>query len=396
LAAEATGPVPADGWGIVAFAHNPWDGPWMNRQQLLSRLAPTLPVIYSNGPWMSWDVGSPAWRRAPITSRIVARGSVLVEQRGKCLVRVPRWGWLDRATIRRVGERLTTALAPVAPRTCTYVFHPAFWPYVESTTPQLVVYHAYDAFSLQAHWAPELEAFERRLIERADLIIASSSQIADTLARYGDVAAQVVLNGVDYDAFASGLEQPEPVDLRPIPPPRVTYAGAINRKVDFDALRYLATRRPEWQVVLIGHEGGLETDQVSRVDALRALPNVHFLGAKPPGALGAYLARSDVNLMCYSVDSAPWVRAGFPLKLFEYLAAGPPVIGTPLPALLDYREVVAFASTPEEWLAAVDHALSTGGQGTRADRRAVAAANTWDARAAQILDLLRGAQARLR
>jgi hypothetical protein len=84
--------------------------------------------------------------------------------------------------------------------------------------------------------------------------------------------------------------------------------------------------------------------------------------------------------MCYRIDGNGWWLRGSPLKLHEQLAAGRPVVGAALDAVRPFAHVLDVVRTHEEWMAAIERALSSGGVGTPARRRAVALQNSWDRR----------------
>jgi teichuronic acid biosynthesis glycosyltransferase TuaH len=86
----------------------------------------------------------------------------------------------------------------------------------------------------------------------------------------------------------------------------------------------------------------------------------------------------DVNVMCYRTDRIGWWSEIFPLKSMEYLAAGKPVVSSPVKSMLAFADNLAIAATPQQWVRAIEHALDAGGVGTSATRRAIARANTWD------------------
>jgi hypothetical protein len=101
--------------------------------------------------------------------------------------------------------------------------------------------------------------------------------------------------------------------------------GGINAKVDLALLADVATRRPDWRIELVGPLSyGLDADELAR---LRALPNVHVSGAVPPEQVPAVMAGCDVGLIPYKLNEQ--TRHVNPLKVYEYLAAGRPVVGTP-------------------------------------------------------------------
>ena len=141
-----------------------------------------------------------------------------------------------------------------------YVFYPKFWPYIQYLDADYLVYHAYDLFERNRGWSKKLDVFQRLLMQRADLAISSSEAIGNALeSRYGR-APTVIANGADYDAFvgAASTGGPEPTDLSAIPRPRIGYAGALSRKVDFELIAKLARRRRQWQFVLIGEVRSLD------------------------------------------------------------------------------------------------------------------------------------------
>ena len=122
--------------------------------------------------------------------------------------------------------------------------------------------------------------------------------------------------------------------------------------------------------------------------ACRELANVHFLGAKPVDAIANYLIYMDVNLMFYRLAEASWIMSGYPLKLHEYLAAGRPVVSADVPSVRPFSHVVQIANGPDEWQLAIEVALSQGGRGSRQDRMAVAADNSWSKRVTILRDWL--------
>lgn len=372
---------------LLALAPNPWDGPWMNRQQLLSRLAQRgWRVIYGTGPRSVWERGSPEWRAAPWLSRTSRRDGVLVHEAGRLLPRWPgRWP-LDDVALAVHGRELAR-LAGAAGPDVLHLFHPSFAPLLRHLPHAPLVYHAYDVFT----GGPRLEAAEAELLRRADQVIASGPEMAAHLRARVERPVSVIANGVDYAAFATPA--PEPEDLKAVPRPRIGYVGTINRKVDLPLVRAIAERRPDWHWVMVGavrEEALAAAGLAEALEALRRLPNVHLLGPRPHTALPGHAQGLDVATMCYATDRDGWWRSGYPLKLHEYLATGRPVVSAPLDSLRPFSAVLDLREGVEDWIAGIDHALSAGGVGTPASRRAVARANTWDARVEALDGLLRG------
>ena len=162
-----------------------------------------------------------------------------------------------------------------------------------------------------------------------------------------------------------------------------------DSRLDLDALEALALADPSWHVVLIGP---LKSGQVDEA-RLRSHPNIHLLGEKPRADLPGYLKGMAVALVPYRANDL--TRNIFPLKLFEYLAAGVPVVVGGLPELERYAGTIGVAGRPEDYPELVRQALSTDTPERRAARVALAARNTWDHRVDEISGLVEGTLARL-
>lgn len=374
---------------IIALAVNRWEGAWMNRQQILSRLGRNYPVLYSNGAWSTWDVRDPQWRQASWVGGFERRDSILLDRAPALLLRVRDRKWMDERVLRVVAGRWRRRMrregnGPLV----AYVFHPRMWPYARALRPDILLYHAYDLFKLQVGWSDTVACYEHELVRRADLVLGSSQVICDELRALGS-SPVLLANGADFDAFAVEPHSPEPADLVRIPEPRIGYIGKLSRKVDLRLIASLAFRHPQWQFVFVGSCDNLDAESAEEVASLRRLPNVHLLGYKEHTQLPDYASRMAVNLICHRVDETLWTRGTFPLKLFEYLAAGRPVVSADIPSVRPYVDVVTIAKTAADWEHELTAILEHGaGAGSRESRQAVARRNTWDHRVAHLDELL--------
>ncbi len=314
---------------------------------------------------------------------------LLLDRPGRLLPRWPRHSRWDRFVVSRHAKQLKTFAGE--PAIC-YIFHPAFWPYAQGIGAKYVVFHAYDSFDLTDDWNAQLADYHARLARRADLLVVSAQTMAASLPEDVRASARELSNAADVDNFIAAGECECPGDLAAVPGPRIGYAGAINVKIDFELVLEVARNRPDYHWVFLGactlDEGGDPRSQEARRlwAACQNTSNIHYLGRKPHSEVPAYLNHMDVNVMCYRTAGEGWWIRGYPLKLHEQLAAGRPVIASPLETIRPFANVVALAETPAEWMAAIDRALVSGGVGTPEERRAVARQNTWDQR----VDVLEG------
>jgi glycosyltransferase involved in cell wall biosynthesis len=157
----------------------------------------------------------------------------------------------------------------------------------------------------------------------------------------------------------------------------------LAQKVDFELLEILASSRPEWTIVLIGpaHE-----DTAVKVNRISARGNVHWLGAVPYEELPRYVAGFDVAIIPYL--SNEYTAGCFPLKTFEYLAAGKPVVASGVPELDGMEPYVALVRDADAFMVAVERALSETSSSDAVSRQKLAAENTWEARANRLLELV--------
>jgi glycosyltransferase involved in cell wall biosynthesis len=271
------------------------------------------------------------------------------------------------------------------------MFHPAFVDYIDVVAPDAVVYQPYDLLEAMPGWTTEDDTRERRLLASADEVIASSAPTARRLREKSGRAVRVIPNGVDFALFDSARVQGvgEPESLARIPRPRIGYVGSLHPVVNFGLFAELAQRRPKWNLVLVGGQSPRHDERMARDLAIcRALPNIHFLGMQPLQHMPAYMLHMDVNTICWHVGEGTWGDAAYPLKLHEYLATGGPVVSSPLESVQPFADVVRLAEGVLDWEDAIADALAGRGTGTSEQRAAVAAANSWNSRAADLLEVL--------
>ena len=272
---------------------------------------------------------------------------------------------------------LARQLQPLLAERC--MTRPMLWTSLPTALPVLgklgeraVIYYCGDDFGALAgvDHAPVLE-MEAALVKKADLVLAASETLA---ARFPSSKTLLVPHGADIALFAN----PAPPAADFVRIGRVAgFYGSLADWIDIELLAFAARELPDWRFVFIG---AIETD----VAPLRTLSNVAFLGPRAHHELPGYVQHWQVSLLPFR-DCAQ-IRACNPLKLREYLAAGPEIVATDFPALDPYRDFVTVARKREDFVAAIR--ASAFAPDRSSDRRARVRAETWEARAAQVATAL--------
>jgi glycosyltransferase involved in cell wall biosynthesis len=250
---------------------------------------------------------------------------------------------------------------------------------------KLSLYYITDDFTqFSGYPAKAIEKIETFLIKKCDVVIASAKRLAEKKTRNGKEII-VVRHGVDHHHFAQALSlSPKdwPADIKEMKRPIVGFYGEINNWLDLNLLAEAARKKPEWSFVLIGRIGV----EVGNIGFLTELANVHYLGQKKFEELPAYCAAFDVALIPMKINEL--TLNVNPLKLREYLAAGVPVVSAPLPEVLSYGDVVKFATTVHELIAATDELLKKDRK-TLAPNLSQRVANvSWDAKVEDISEII--------
>jgi glycosyltransferase involved in cell wall biosynthesis len=181
-------------------------------------------------------------------------------------------------------------------------------------------------------------------------------------------------HGVDWALFRRALdaEQPAPSDIAQLATPRIGFYGFISEDwIDFDLLNAMAERHPEWSIVLIGR---------TKLDLAAVLrhSNVHFLGVRPFEQLPAYNRAFDVAIIPFVINEL--TISSNPLKLFEYMASGLPVVSVNIPEVARYSTVVHVARDHAEFIRMTEQALSETDQAAKYRRSDLVRSETWENR----------------
>jgi glycosyltransferase involved in cell wall biosynthesis len=225
---------------------------------------------------------------------------------------------------------------------------------------------------------------EINLLKKCDVVFTTSEVLTLQCKEY-NANVHFLPNVVDYEHFANARKvESLPADLSCIPEPRIGYIGVLSDfKVDFDLIYSVALEKKNWHWVLIGEER--EGQSSEKVRQLKLLSNVHFLGYKTYEKLPSYLSGISVATLPTLIND--YTDSMFPMKYFEYLAAGVPVVSTPLDFTKQYTSGIEIAANHASFIDAVDTQIGRGAIKENDSRRFVGK-NTWVGRLKKMLELL--------
>jgi glycosyltransferase involved in cell wall biosynthesis len=345
---------------LVCFSHLRWDFVWQRPQHLLSRAVKHYRVIVVEEPIFKPSVDA----HIEISHRpggIVIAVPVLPEGT-KDVVRAQR---------KLVGELL--AREPEAGRIFWY-YTPMALAFTSHLECDLCVYDNMDELSAFRGASEELLALEQKLFAKADLVFTGGMSLYEAKRRRHH-SVHPFPSSIEFDHFAEArrMSAPEPQDQARIPHPRLGFFGVIDERMDIGLVGEAARLRPDWHFVMIG--------PVVKIDPA-SLPqgaNIHWIGGKSYADLPRYLSGWDVGFMPFALNEA--TRFISPTKTPEFLAAGVPVVSTPIADVVrPYGEkgLVEIAATAHEAVAKAELLLARAKEPwlQRVDRHL--AAGSWD------------------
>lgn len=237
----------------------------------------------------------------------------------------------------------------------------------------------FDCQGLPSEGEGKRTALVETLAKAARIVITQSEGARQTLSALNPKTA-LIPNGVDFELFqrARDAALAFPNDLFTVKNPILGHVGMLGDHLELDFVEQAAKAHPEWSFVFIG-----ECSDTEGTRRLQELKNVHMLGVKPQKQLPMYLCRFDVCVSLYR--SSELTRDVSPMKLYEYLAAGKPIVSTPQPAqTLDYADVIYIAGTAAEWTEACRKAAMERDAWKVRQRMSYAKASSWDARVVDV------------
>jgi glycosyltransferase involved in cell wall biosynthesis/beta-glucosidase/6-phospho-beta-glucosidase/beta-galactosidase len=377
-------PLDRQGPDLVVLSHLRWQFVWQRPQHLITRL--TAARAGTGG--LTWFVEEP-WARPG-----VREPRLRTEQRGD-VTRV----WLDVPVTDETPEGRLDFAVPAADSytglltevlahsgaSCpphVWLYTPMALDIAEALEPDLLVYDVMDDLGSFAKAPAGLRLRQRRALRLADVVLAGGRSLhAGIAGRRPD--AHLVPSGVDPAHYARSRRL-----RRPHKRPVAGFVGVIDERMDADLVAELARLLPDWEIQLVGPIAEFKFNRALAPQA----PNITYLGQQEYADLPDVMAGFDVALMPFALNEA--TRSISPTKTLEYLAAGLPVVSTPVPDVVaDFGSVVHLASTAQEFAAACRHVLTQSAAERDRAVQALGRRYEWDTIAARIHAVLEDALA---
>lgn len=368
------------GRDMLCFSHD-WGGDPLSKTHVMRLLARDNRILWVNSIGYRRPTASAHDAKRAIQKLRAALEPVREVERNIFLlnpIAIPAYGSPALQVVNRELLKLQIKLAMKRlgfKRAINWVFNPAAGILAGELGEDKVFYYCVDEYTVFEGVATQaMEEIERRLLRRADLVICSASRLYDR-KKLDNPRTVLVRHGVDYANFhkATLPETVIPEEVRNLPKPVIGYFGLMGKDwIDIDLMVHVAKHFSHGSMVLLGKV----TTDVSR---LTALPNVHLLGRKEFKELPAYSKAFDVAILPFPISEVT-LHAN-PLKVREYLAAGLPVVSTPIPEV-EVLGLCRIAGEKEAFVKELEAALAE--KTDRATRSESMKDQTWAGRVDEI------------
>lgn len=378
---------------IYIFGGVSWDSLWQRPQALASALAYLGNQVFYIEP-LSFKTGVMNIKRL-----CTGRKSSLREENGVYiftpaylplpagradLLRRAGFSFLYRLQGKLFDKQLSRLAMRFHGRRVAIFNHPFEFSFAKSVQPNAIIYDCCDRYEKMPYVDPEITSAK---VSAAEAIAMKGSHVVLTTSTdlYNEKKVfhpKVILlpNALDQRAFNLSIASPD--DLPKGEGPIVGFVGAIAPWIDLELIERLALLRPQYQFVLIG-----PIFPNVNITSLSNRRNIHFIGSKPWDLLPSYYSQFDVAINPMLLSDL--THAANPIKIFEYLAFGLPVISTPIREISFFGNLISSASTPEEFAKQLDSCIREKPVDLYQKRIAFAKENTWVARANKLTEILK-------
>lgn len=363
---------------ILCFSDINWDFLWQRHQQVLTRFPDNWEIIYVQPSFIGLFIEHPL----KVFPKRVKKNILVLS--------IPTFPFFDRFSIlRKINNLLIVFWAQLFIKLYNLknpniiIYEPRFSCVVGRLNECSVCYKVIDdrmEFAGVPSWIKDNIDF---LIDKADIIIVSSQNLFNKLKIKRKNNMFLVGNGVEVEHFKKARENIEiPMDIKSTKKPIIGYIGAIGEWFDFELIDSILKFYPNISIVIIGPIFLKQKPEINKLET--SYSNLFVLGKKPYSILPNYIRAFDACIIPFKITEL--TLSVNPNKLYEYLAAGKPVISTALPEVEKYNGTVYVAKNTDEFLSHIDKVLTSTHDAERF--LSIAFENSWDDKAKSIIDLI--------
>lgn len=367
---------------IICISSVDWDPIWTRKQQVMSRLPKSNRILYVEPPitllspfkdpalWRKWK----AWLKGVrhLNDNVYLYSPPVTMPFGNRFRLINRINqWLISVSLRRAASLLE-------------MHNPIVWTYMPNTADlvdlmgqrKLLVYDCVDEHSEYTGFIDKavMTEMETDLLKKCDIVFVT----AEGLYRSKKDFTQTIYylpNAANVQHFMKAQDPatPVPEDIGAIPGPIIGFVGVIQDWIDLDLVRDAAQSHPEWSFVMVGPVGvGID------VSSLKGLPNVYFLGRKDLQDLPGYIKAFDVCINPFKINEL--TDKVSPLKFYEYLASGKPIVSVNMPGVSSFADVVEISENTAGFIKGLEKAINGDSPDRTAARLERARENSWESR----------------
>ncbi|MDI6736561.1 MAG: glycosyltransferase [bacterium] len=378
------------GEDILCISTADWDniGGWTNKQHIMSRLSKANRILYIE----SLGLRQPTikkkdvlrilkrikdWFKGPrrINETLMVYSPIILPLHKIKIIR-----GINHLILLLTLKLLLKRLGFKNPILWTY--SPASFSLIERLNEKLVVYHCVDELSATPRIPISVLKMEEELLKKADLVFATAKLLYERKKVFNPNTFYMP-NVADVTHFMKDLPIPE--DIAVIKHPIIGFIGTlVAYKLDLELIKYIASTHHEWSIVLIGEIA--EGEDKDKIEELKNIPSIFMLGGRRYEVLPGYVKAFDVCLLPNKINE--YTQNMFPMKFFEYLATGKPIVLTELLAVSEYRNLCYIAKNKEEFVQYIEQALLENDVQLSKRRIEVAKENTWEVRINQMSGLI--------
>ncbi|MFN3551186.1 MAG: glycosyltransferase [Endomicrobiia bacterium] len=383
-------------YNIICFGFADWDNPYRtNQHHIMQRLSQNNRVVFVE----SLGLRQPVFQKKDIKrifKRLIKGIKGLKKINENLYIYSPLVLPLHKFSfVRKINNLILKSNLKKIQKKLNFT-EPIIWSYIPNIidfknffNEKLIVYHCVDELSANPLIpAKVISQMEIKLIKNADVVFVSSKPLYEKKKIYNLQNTYYMPNVADFEHFSKVWREKEklavPEDIKNIKHPIIGFVGAISKyKINFSIIEYILQTHRDWSLVLIGAVG--EGEKAVDISEFK-YPNLYYLGAKAYSELPHYINCFDICILPSLINE--YTKNMFPMKFFEYLSTGKPVVSVDLPSLEEFKKYFYCAKDKYEFVLQIEKAIKEDNEELKKNRIEIAKQFTWEKRIEEMSDII--------